>query len=131
MALRAETLRRIGGFAAFADQLADDYAIGAAVRRLGLGVAIPPMVVDHVCSEHSFVELARRELFEAFEHVHGLARVVMVFLVDELGERHLAARRLRLRCRQAACGESYRDQSNGIRDKLEHGHPLSFRRPLC
>jgi ceramide glucosyltransferase len=62
MALRAETLRRIGGFAAFADQLADDHAIGAAVRRLGLEVAIPPMVVDHVCSEHSFVELARREL---------------------------------------------------------------------
>ena len=60
MALRAETLRRIGGFAAFADQLADDYAIGAAVRQLGLEVAIPPMVVDHVCSEHSFVELARR-----------------------------------------------------------------------
>jgi len=62
IALRAETLGRIGGFAAFADQLADDYAIGAAVRRLGLEVAIPPMVVDHVCSERSFAELARREL---------------------------------------------------------------------
>jgi ceramide glucosyltransferase len=77
MALRAETLRRIGGFAAFADQLADDYAIGAAVRRLGLGVAIPPMVVDHVCSEHSFVELARREL--------RWARTIR--LVDPLGYR--------------------------------------------
>jgi ceramide glucosyltransferase len=62
IALRAETLRRIGGFAGFADQLADDYAIGTAVRGLGLGVAIPPMVVDHVCSERNFVELARREL---------------------------------------------------------------------
>ena len=29
---------------------------------LGLEVAIPPMVVDHVCSEPSFAELARREL---------------------------------------------------------------------
>ena len=77
MALRAETLRRIGGFAAFADQLADDYAIGAAVRRLGLEVAIPPMVVDHVCSEHSFVELARREL--------RWARTIR--LVDPLGYR--------------------------------------------
>ena len=77
MALRAETLRQVGGFAAFADQLADDYAIGAAVRRLGLEVAIPPMVVDHVCSEHSFVELARREL--------RWARTIR--LVDPLGYR--------------------------------------------
>src|SRR5262245_61629064 len=38
MALRAETLSRIGGFEAFSDQLADDYAIGAAVRQLGLEV---------------------------------------------------------------------------------------------
>jgi ceramide glucosyltransferase len=77
MALRAETLRQVGGFAAFADQLADDYAIGAAVRRLGLEVTIPPMVVDHVCSEHSFVELARREL--------RWARTIR--LVDPLGYR--------------------------------------------
>jgi ceramide glucosyltransferase len=62
IALRAETLGRIGGFAAFADQLADDYAVGTAVRRLGLKVAIPPMVIDHVCSEPSFAALARREL---------------------------------------------------------------------
>jgi ceramide glucosyltransferase len=62
IALRFETLRRIGGFDAFADQLADDYAIGAAVRGLGLKVAIPPLVVDHVCSEESFAELAGREL---------------------------------------------------------------------
>jgi ceramide glucosyltransferase len=62
IALRSETLRRIGGFDAFADQLADDYAIGAAVRRLGLKVAIPPMVIDHVCSEENFAELIRREL---------------------------------------------------------------------
>jgi ceramide glucosyltransferase len=62
IALRAETLRRIGGFPAFADQLADDYAVGAAVRRLDLGVAIPRMVIDHVCSESGFAELVRREL---------------------------------------------------------------------
>ncbi len=62
IALRSETLRRVGGFDAFADQLADDYAIGAAVRRLGLKVAIPPTVIDHVCSEESFGELVRREL---------------------------------------------------------------------
>jgi ceramide glucosyltransferase len=62
IALRAETLRQIGGFEPFADQLADDYAVGAAVRGLGLKVVIPPLVVDHVCSERSFAELARHEL---------------------------------------------------------------------
>src|SRR6478752_3339110 len=40
IAIRAETLRRIGGFEVFADQLADDYAIGEAVRALGLKVAL-------------------------------------------------------------------------------------------
>ena len=35
IALSAETLRRIGGFEAFADQLADDYAVGA--RRAAAG----------------------------------------------------------------------------------------------
>ena len=34
--LRRETLEAIGGFAPFADLLADDHAIGAAVRALGL-----------------------------------------------------------------------------------------------
>ena len=51
IALRRDTLAKIGGFEAFADQLADDYAIGAAVRRLGLRVAIPPMLVSHICYE--------------------------------------------------------------------------------
>ena len=34
IALKREVLERIGGFEAFADQLADDYAIGAAVRKV-------------------------------------------------------------------------------------------------
>lgn len=62
IALSAETLRRIGGFERFADRLDDDYAIGAAVRELGLAVAVPPMVVDHICSERTFMELAAHEL---------------------------------------------------------------------
>src|SRR5271155_565150 len=45
MALSRETLKRIGGFQAVANQLADDYAIGNAVRRAGLQVVIPPMLV--------------------------------------------------------------------------------------
>lgn len=62
IALRRETLAAIGGFARFADDLADDYAIGAAVRDLGLAVAVPPMVLVHAATERSVGELWRHEL---------------------------------------------------------------------
>jgi ceramide glucosyltransferase len=60
--MRRETLERIGGFACFADVLADDYAIGAAVEALGLRVVVPPMLVVHGSNEGSFGELWRHEL---------------------------------------------------------------------
>jgi ceramide glucosyltransferase len=62
IALRRTTLDEIGGFRAFANILADDYAIGAALRARGHAVAIPPFVVGHVCSERSFGDLWRHEL---------------------------------------------------------------------
>lgn len=62
IAMRRETLERIGGFERFADILADDHAIGVAVRALGLKVAIAPMVVTHASTEGSFMALARHEL---------------------------------------------------------------------
>jgi ceramide glucosyltransferase len=62
IALRRTTLDAIGGFAAFADRLDDDYAIGAAVRERGEVVAIPPFTVAHLCSEPSLHELWRHEL---------------------------------------------------------------------
>ena len=62
VALRRETLERIGGFTAFADQLADDYAIGAAVRATGLRSVVAPVLVGHICAEDSLDELVRHEL---------------------------------------------------------------------
>ena len=62
IALRRTTFDAIGGFGRFADTLADDHAMGAAVRDLGLVVAIPPMLVTHACTERSFAELWRHEL---------------------------------------------------------------------
>jgi ceramide glucosyltransferase len=62
IALRRETLAAIGGFAAFADVLADDYAVGEAVAALGLKVAMPAMLVTHASTERSFGELWRHEL---------------------------------------------------------------------
>ncbi|MDF0487283.1 bacteriohopanetetrol glucosamine biosynthesis glycosyltransferase HpnI [Sphingomonas sp. H39-1-10] len=62
IAMRRETLTRIGGFARFADVLADDYAIGAAVRGLGLSVVVPPLLVTHAFDERSARALWRHEL---------------------------------------------------------------------
>lgn len=63
IALRRETLAAIGGFPALADHLADDHAIGAAVRALGLRVDIvPDMLLAHACAESSFAALWRHEL---------------------------------------------------------------------
>lgn len=65
LAMHRETLRRIGGFAAFADCLADDYMIGQAVRSLGLKVAVSTFTVGHVCFEHDLKGLLARQLRSA------------------------------------------------------------------
>jgi ceramide glucosyltransferase len=62
IALRRETLDRIGGFAPLADTLADDAAIGQAVNALGLRVACPRLILDHGCVEASLADLMRHEL---------------------------------------------------------------------
>ncbi len=62
IAIRASLLSRIGGFHAFANHLADDYEMGRAVREQGYRVAMPPMVVAHLCPENSFKALMSHEL---------------------------------------------------------------------
>ena len=62
MALRHQTLEQVGGFEAFRDQLADDYALGAAVRGLGLRVALSPHIVDTQVCEPDIHALLRHEL---------------------------------------------------------------------
>jgi ceramide glucosyltransferase len=57
--VKTSVLREIGGFEAFEDRLADDYAIGAAIRSRGYQLAYPPIVLTHTCSEAT-----PRELFE-------------------------------------------------------------------
>lgn len=57
VALRRDLLNRIGGFRAFADCLADDYALGAAVRAAGYEVAVPALAPAHVCCESSMRDL--------------------------------------------------------------------------
>jgi ceramide glucosyltransferase len=62
VALRRSMLERIGGFAPFADELADDYAIGLAVRAAGYEVAIAPFLVGHRCFESSLRQVVRHQL---------------------------------------------------------------------
>ncbi len=62
IAMTKATLLRIGGLAQFAHHLAEDYAIGEAVRASGLSVAIPPFVVRHACVERTFAQLITHEL---------------------------------------------------------------------
>jgi ceramide glucosyltransferase len=62
IALRRSMLDRIGGFAAFADVLADDYAIGAAVRSAGAEVIATPFLVGHCCFEASLRQLLRHQI---------------------------------------------------------------------
>ena len=62
IALRRETLANIGGFAAIADQLADDYRIGQLTRQLGLITVLSEIVVETTIDERSFNQLMQHEI---------------------------------------------------------------------
>ncbi len=61
LALRRETLREIGGFAAFADYLMDDYQLARRVERTGRRIVLSPQPVKTECSGH-LLEHGRREI---------------------------------------------------------------------
>jgi ceramide glucosyltransferase len=62
LALTRDRLAEIGGLEAFVNCLADDYAIGDALRARGFRVEISNLLVAHSCSESSFLDLWRHEL---------------------------------------------------------------------
>jgi ceramide glucosyltransferase len=62
MALRRDVLDRIGGFAPLADLLADDHALGEAVRRLGLRVVLAPALPVHMAHQAGLRDLLAHEL---------------------------------------------------------------------
>jgi len=62
IAMTRDMLDRIGGLAPFASHLAEDNAIGEAIRDTGAKVAIPPFVVRHACPETTFARLVSHEL---------------------------------------------------------------------
>ena len=62
MALRRETLERIGGFRALVNHLADDNVLGRLVQRLGLKVALADTIPATTVPEEKLRELWRHEL---------------------------------------------------------------------
>ncbi|CAB3764414.1 bacteriohopanetetrol glucosamine biosynthesis glycosyltransferase HpnI [Paraburkholderia humisilvae] len=62
IAMERAMLDRIGGLTQFAHHLAEDHAIGCAVRRTGATVSIPPFTVRHACVETRFTKLFAHEL---------------------------------------------------------------------
>ncbi|KVE33281.1 bacteriohopanetetrol glucosamine biosynthesis glycosyltransferase HpnI [Burkholderia sp. TSV86] len=62
IAMRRTTLDAIGGLTQFAHHLAEDHAIGEAVRAHGERVSVPPFVIEHGCVETSAKRLATHEL---------------------------------------------------------------------
>ena len=62
IALRRQVLGDIGGFAAIANQLADDYRLGELTRARGLRTILSDVVVETCVDERSFGDLLRHEL---------------------------------------------------------------------
>ena len=62
IALRRETLERIGRFSRLRDELADDHRIGEEARALGLAVVLSPYVVEARVTEPTFADLWQHEL---------------------------------------------------------------------
>ncbi|MFM0174414.1 bacteriohopanetetrol glucosamine biosynthesis glycosyltransferase HpnI [Paraburkholderia sediminicola] len=60
--MRRDTLEKIGGFTPFVRHLAEDHAIGEAVRLIGEKVVIPPFTISHACVESSAAQLIAHEL---------------------------------------------------------------------
>src|SRR5215469_355389 len=62
IALRRATLARVGGFAAIANQLPDDYRLGELTRRLGLRTVLSEVEVETCVEETGAGDLVRHEL---------------------------------------------------------------------
>jgi ceramide glucosyltransferase len=62
IAIRRQVLSSIGGLAAIADQLADDYRLGELTRARGLRTVLSDVVVDTCVDEPNLGELLRHEL---------------------------------------------------------------------
>lgn len=60
--MRREVLERIGGFAAVADYLADDFLLGNSTAKLGYEVVLSDCVVDHISGPDTMATMLKHQL---------------------------------------------------------------------
>ncbi|MCJ2111746.1 bacteriohopanetetrol glucosamine biosynthesis glycosyltransferase HpnI [Methylobacterium sp. E-025] len=112
IAFTAASLAKIGGFATFKDDLADDYAIGEALRGLGGRVAIPNFTIGHTCVDTAITGLWSHELrwnrtirnvdpagYAGSIVTHAFPIALIAALMPEAGATALGVAALALACR--------------------------------
>ncbi len=62
IAMKRETLNKIGGFAAIADFLADDFWLGYLMAKEGFEIVISDVVVDHVPKQETMISMLKHQL---------------------------------------------------------------------
>ena len=123
MAVRASDLRRIGGFRAIGDYLADDYQLGAQITRLGLHVEFADTVVETTLGAGSWEEVWTHQVRWSQDHP-GLTAFGLLRLCRDTGHllglscgggRILAIRRRRTRLARCRGGIFGRGSPQGSR----------------
>jgi len=85
MAITREALDAIGGFARFANVLAEDQAIGLAVREAGFGVTLSPVVVRNVVVKRTLKRALDRQIrWNKIRYAFSKAAYASEFLVNPL-----------------------------------------------
>ncbi|HZF41766.1 MAG TPA: bacteriohopanetetrol glucosamine biosynthesis glycosyltransferase HpnI [Blastocatellia bacterium] len=93
IAMRRETLERMGGFPALADYLADDFLLGSHAAKEGLEVVLSDCVVEHVSAPDTFAAMLRHQVrwartvrvsrpwgYRGMIMTHGVATALMAAL---------------------------------------------------
>jgi ceramide glucosyltransferase len=85
MAITREALDAIGGFESFANVLAEDQAIGLAVRAAGLEVALSPIVVRNVVVHRTLKRALDRQIrWNKIRYAFSKPTYALEFLVNPL-----------------------------------------------
>ncbi|GJD94642.1 bacteriohopanetetrol glucosamine biosynthesis glycosyltransferase HpnI [Methylobacterium iners] len=116
IAFTRAALTEIGGFEAFRDDLADDYAVGEALRAKGGLVAIPSFTIGHTCVDTDLSGLWSHELrwnrtirnvdpagYAGSIVTHAFPLALIGALIPGAGEVGLAVAALALACRVLLC----------------------------
>ena len=116
IAFTRQSLSQIGGFETFRDDLADDYAIGEALRAIGGLVSIPTFTVGHACVDTDLAGLWRHELrwnrtirnvdpvgYAGSIVTHAFPLALIGALIPGAGQHALAVAALALACRIILC----------------------------